>query len=688
MASKLKKLWTLARNCGISCATYAIIERLNYGRKQTYEDWIQWNEKNEYEEYDFSYTPKISIVVPVYNVKKEQLIACIESVLQQTYSNVELCMSDDCSTMPEVREVLEEYDKDERVKVYYREKNGHISENTNSAIALATGEFIGFLDCDDFLAKNAVAEIVNALNKNSSLDFIYSDEDLVTEDGKTRFTPIFKPDWSPDTYLAHNYTNHFSVYRASIVKEIGGLRTEYNGSQDYDFVLRFTEHTDVTKIAHISKVLYHWRSRPESVASGNNVKPYVFDAAKRAKEEAMKRRGIKGHLVYGEQTKQWNVVYDVLKEEQIGILVFCNGNVEETKRTVDSIYANSSYEKFKICIVSFDAGLKEKMEQTFQNETHCFIDKTKCNTYGEMFQKHLTDCQYVVVLQAGIKIYSKDWLQTMLGHMQQADVGMVGAKICYQGNKVVSSSGRIRTKVGLLDAFAHFKNEDNLYLGLNHNYYTTSERCFMVKKELLDQISITETSLKSINWLIAKEVEKNGMFAVTRPDVEVEILTDMDKNTKYQEYDIVDTNQDQTLDPFYNKNFSQVVPFAIGVFMRSSKEMEKQEYIGKLDANILYNYQNDMFNVVGLVMPSKGSRSLWDKVWIEVDTGDTKFIKLHLEKKFLQGYLPLKKGFQWAEVHGCSHIKIEKDTFRFRICQKKIGKRICTTNWYEIKERG
>ena len=333
MIKKVRDLYQTCKNCGLDYTAMAVLRRIKDGRNADYEGWMAYVEDEEQEEeQEFAYQPMISVVVPVYNVKREQLEECIQSVLNQTYSNVQLCLSDDCSTMPEVKEVLKKYEQNEKVSVYYREKNGHISENSNSAIALVQGEFVGFLDCDDFLAKNAVYEVVKRLNYNQELDFIYSDEDLVTEDGTRRYSPIFKPDWSPDTYLAHNYTNHFSVYRTSIVKKIGGLRTEYNGSQDYDFVLRYTEHTTPDRIAHIDKVLYHWRVRPESVTSGTDAKPYVFDAAKRATEDAIARRGLDAHLEYEQETRQWNVVYHTDQSEKVTIFIVADGSQKEMEK--------------------------------------------------------------------------------------------------------------------------------------------------------------------------------------------------------------------------------------------------------------------------------------------------------------------------------------------------------------------
>ena len=183
------------------------------------------------------YNPLISVVIPVYNVESIQLKECIGSILNQTYTKWELCLVDDASTWDSVHKILATYEDNPKIKIIYRKENGHISKSTNDGIAIATGEFIAFSDCDDVLAPNALYEMVLKLNENKEYDFIYSDEDKLSEDGKQRHSPFFKPDWSPDTFMSIMYTNHLAMYRRSIVNEVGGLRSEYNGAQDYDLGL-------------------------------------------------------------------------------------------------------------------------------------------------------------------------------------------------------------------------------------------------------------------------------------------------------------------------------------------------------------------------------------------------------------------------------------------------------------------
>ena len=231
------------------------------------------------------------MVVPVYNVDEKWLRACVDSLKNQLYSNWELCLADDASPKAHIKPLLQELAaEDERIKVVLREKNGHISEATNSAIEVATGEYIGFLDNDDILADTALLAVVSALNEDQNREFIYTDEDKLSMSGK-RLIHFFKPNWNETLLLGHNYITHFVVVKRSIIEAIGGLRTEFNGSQDYDFVLRATE--AAKEIYHIPNILYHWRTIETSVAMDPQSKEYAYVAGQNALQAALDRRNLK-----------------------------------------------------------------------------------------------------------------------------------------------------------------------------------------------------------------------------------------------------------------------------------------------------------------------------------------------------------------------------------------------------------
>ncbi|MEO8718035.1 MAG: glycosyltransferase, partial [Burkholderiales bacterium] len=239
-----------------------------------------------------AYRPLVSVLMPVYNTREDWLRSAIESVLAQAYDNWELCLADDASPDLRVREVLSEYAaRDPRVRVEHRAQGGHIAAATNSALALATGEFLCLMDHDDLIPQDALYELVARLNQDPALDMIYSDEDKIDLAGR-RDDAAIKPDWSPEYLESCMYTAHLAIYRASLAREVGGFRTGYDGAQDYDFVLRFTEHTN--RVAHVPRILYHWRAVPGSTAASMDGKGYVVPSGVRALQDRLARTGRTG----------------------------------------------------------------------------------------------------------------------------------------------------------------------------------------------------------------------------------------------------------------------------------------------------------------------------------------------------------------------------------------------------------
>jgi glycosyltransferase involved in cell wall biosynthesis len=246
----------------------------------------------------FSYKPRISVVMPVYNVEKQWLAEAVESVFNQVYQNWELCIADDASPSPQIKEDLESFrNSDERVKVKYLTENQGISAASNEALSMVTGEYAAFLDHDDCLSLDSLFEVAKLLNLHPEADIIYTDEDKLSMGGM-RLRPVFKPDWDPELFLTYNYFCHLVVCRMDLLNEVGGFRRGFEGSQDYDLLLQVTEITD--KIFHIPKVLYHWRMIPGSAASVVDAKSNAFERARQALADAMKRRGIKAEVLDGD----------------------------------------------------------------------------------------------------------------------------------------------------------------------------------------------------------------------------------------------------------------------------------------------------------------------------------------------------------------------------------------------------
>lgn len=269
-----------------------IMKKYTTNNEPEYNQWIIKNEPTRKEllkqkKYKFDYNPKISIVVPLFQTREYFLKEIIKCLKKQTYSNWELCLADGT---PEPIEWIQKYLKDKRVKYYAIGENKGISENTNEAIKLATGDYIGFLDHDDVLTNWALFEMVKAINEHPEAEFFYSDEDRIEGEFHKRKNMFFKPDFSKYTLRSANYICHFSVLKKEMFEQIGGLHSEYDGSQDFDMVLRISERTD--KIVHIPKILYHWREHEQSTAQNSEAKPYAYEVAKKVIRDHFKRSGI------------------------------------------------------------------------------------------------------------------------------------------------------------------------------------------------------------------------------------------------------------------------------------------------------------------------------------------------------------------------------------------------------------
>lgn len=500
---KVTRLWIkakkgfkyMAKN-GISHTIQrAKIEKLR--NQASYPNWLARNEVLDIEAMTqeiatFHYQPKISIAMPVYNVEEKWLRLCIDSILNQVYTNWELCMADDASTDPNVKKILTEYQQlDERIRVVFREQNGHISEATNSALAIATGEFVALLDNDDELAINAFYEVVKVLNENPELDLIYSDEDKIDMDGN-RSDPAFKPDWSPDLLLGTNYISHLGVYRRSILEEIGGFRKGYEGSQDYDLVLRFTEKTTKERITHIPKVLYYWRMLPTSTAVDQGSKGYAFEAGLRAVQDALVRRGINGHATHGAANGLYDVYYDIESEKLVSIIIPTKNGYKDVQRCVSSIIEKTTYQNYEI-IMADNGSTDPKMHELYaefeqQLPGRFFVESIDIpfnfSTINNRAAKKAHG-EYLLFLNNDTEVITENWLTLMVSFAQQERIGCVGAKLLYPNN-TVQHAGVI---LGLGGVAGHghygYPHGDLGYFGrlaINVNYSAVTAACLLMKK--------------------------------------------------------------------------------------------------------------------------------------------------------------------------------------------------------------
>lgn len=550
--------------------------RMELFANASYEKWIKKVEASERYDAFFTYNPKISILVPVYNVLDKQLEECIESVINQIYENWELCLVDDCSTWDSVRETLSRYEDNPKIKVIYREENGHISRCTNTALENATGEFVAFLDCDDTLRKNALYEVVKVLNDDSELDFIYSDEDKINDNGKKRHTPNFKPDWSPDTLMSYMYTCHFGVYRKSLADEIGGLRVGYEGAQDYDFTLRFTEKTK--NIAHIPKILYHWRERKESTAVSPAAKPYILEAQEKSKEDAIARRGLNAKVEYVEGIYQYRVKYLPVNNPLVSIIIPSKDNYGFLSRCISSLVDKTDYKNYEIIIVdngSTDENrakyneLVDKYGARYIYEPMKFNFSKMCNIGADN-----ASGEVLLFLNDDIEVLDGVWLENMVGHAQVPYTGAVGAKLLYPDKDSIQHIGIINILNGPIHPFAGYTDQSTYYFNRNrieYNYIAVTAACLAIDKKKFDEVGGFDEELAvAYNDVdLCYKLVEAGYYNVVRNDavlIHHESVSRGDDRLSEEKFKRLMSEQEKLYkkhpkfdrkDPFYNINLTQ-----------------------------------------------------------------------------------------------------------------------------------
>ena len=445
--------------------------------------------------------PLISIVVPVYNTPQVFLRQMIESVQNQSYSEWELCIGNASPENKEMKKILEEYKNDARIKEVEIPENKGISQNTNRAMEIASGELIGLLDHDDLLAPNALYEIAKAVNEHLDAEVIYTDEDKVTTDLKEHFQPHLKPDFNLDLLRSNNYICHFFVASRDLIKRVGGFRPEFNGAQDYDLILRCTE--QAKQIVHIPKILYHWRVHKASTADNPASKMYAFDAGKRAIEEQLIRCRTKGTVQHTKDLGFYRVKYEICGEPLVSIIIPNKDQSEALKKCLDSIREKTSYRNYEIIIVENNSEEPE----TFAFYKKIAGEKIKVVTWeGEFNYSAINNFgvrhargDYLLLLNNDVEIINGDWLTEMLSHCQRKEVGIVGAKLYYPDNTIqhagiIIGIGGVAGSVfvGLPRAFSGYLHKASIQLDLS----AVTAACMLVKRSVFEQVGGLEEKLK------------------------------------------------------------------------------------------------------------------------------------------------------------------------------------------------
>ncbi len=474
-------------------------------RKTNQEQYKIWMEKNNLsqeeierqENYKFEYSPKISVIVPMYNTNEVFFKELIESLKNQTYSNWELCLADGSESQNE--SLKQYYENNEKIKYKFLNENRGISENTNSAIDMASGEYIGFLDHDDLLSQDALFEIVKVINEKENAEFIYSDEDKIDEKYE-RFEPYFKPDYSPETLACNNYITHFVVVKRELIDKVGKLNSEFNGAQDFDFVLRATK--EAKEVVHISKILYHWRVHKSSTANVADAKPYAYEAGKRAVEAHIKRLGKKAQVEDGQDVPGiYKIKYEIEGNPKVSILIPNKDNINLLKTCIDSILKLTTYKNYEIVVIENNSEKKETLEyynEISKNEKIRIINSgIKEFNYSKIinFGVQNVSGEFVLQLNNDTKVLTPDWLENMVGYAQNKEIGAVGARLYYE-DKTIQHAGIIVGLSGIAgNMLVNLPYGKHAYFGreaATRNVSAVTGACLLCRKELYEEVGFMD----------------------------------------------------------------------------------------------------------------------------------------------------------------------------------------------------
>jgi GT2 family glycosyltransferase len=526
----------------------------------------------------FSIRPLISIVIPVYNPPIKYLKEAISSIEAQLYTNWELCIADDLSPNPAIRSFLQSIQNKDNVKICFRTTNGHISECTNSALALVGGDYVLFMDHDDLIPINCLSEIVKYINEHPEVDIIYTDEDKINEQN-IFCSPHFKPNWAPDNLLSRNYMGHAVIIRQSLLERVGGLRSEFNGSQDHDLLLRATELTN--NIGHIPKVLYHWRIHENSVALAGEVKPYAFIAAQKAINEALVRRGTPGSVSFIPSINGgYRIHYDIINAAKVSIIIPTKDQVPFLKKAIDSILKYQSSLPFEIIVLNNNSTSEDyfEFEQTYGSQHAQVLKFVEANfpfNYSRLMNLGASHSEgkYLLMLNNDVEVIHDGWLETLVSFAQHKHTGAVGAKLWFPDNTIQHAGVVLGLGGAAGHVFARQSKASNGYynyiISLN-NYLAVTGACMMVRKDVFYEVGGFDESLaveyNDVDFCL--KIHEKGYYNLYVPDVQLyhhESVTrghpfHSKANWEQHEKDFA-IFRDKWLkwienDPFYNPNLS------------------------------------------------------------------------------------------------------------------------------------
>lgn len=575
------------KNCG---SVKGVLHKIAY-KKNEKEAMKQFGTKSfpdetrakEERETVFPRMPKISILVPLWNNEKEFQIEMLDSVMNQTYQNWELCLadgSDDAHSY--MGEISKEYASRSNGRIVYKklEKNEGISGNTNACLAMATGEFIGLLDQDDILHPSTLYEYVKVINEKDA-DYIYCDETTFKSGNIDHMlTMHFKPDYAPDNLRANNYICHFSVFKRDLLQGTELFRSQFDGSQDHDMILRLTD--EAKNVVHVPKLLYYWRCHATSVASNIEAKPYAIEAARGAVAENLRSHGFKNFQITSTRAFEtiFKIRYQIIGSPKISIVIPNKDHVEDLKRCINSIEEKSTYDNYEIIVVENNSETKEIKDyyELLKDDPRVkVVTYTGSFNYSAInnFGVKQTTGEYILLLNNDTQVITVNWMEEMLMYAQREDVGAVGAKL-YYGDKTIQHAGVV---IGLgahrTAGHTHYKqHRENLgYMGrlcYAQDVTAVTGACLLVKKSLFEKVGgLDESFAISLNDVdFCLKLRKLGLLNVFTPFAELYHFESIsrgldDQGEKAQRYNRESAHfrekwktELEQGDPYYNPNFS------------------------------------------------------------------------------------------------------------------------------------
>lgn len=570
-----------------------------------YDTWIKlmnptFIELNAQKNEKFAYMPKFSIIVPLFHTKANFLRDMIRSVIRQSYSNWELVL---VNASPEDKRLSRDIKSwatiEKRIKVVTLDKNLGIADNTNAGLKAASGDFVAFLDHDDFISEDALYWYVKALNKDSSINILYSDEDKTDEFATHYLYPHFKSDYNPDLLHCNNYMCHFLAVRKSLADFVGGFDSKYDGAQDYDFVLKLTEHTD--KVYHCPRVLYHWRCTSQSTAEAQGNKPYFVQAGADALNAHYARLGWKARAEVGKIDGWYTTRYEITQHPFVSVIIPNKDHIEDLDVCLQSFFDRATYDNYEFIVVENNSTKTEtfayynKIQKEHDNVKVVYWDSifnySAINNFGAKYAKG----EYIMLLNNDVELISPDIFESMLSYCMRPEVGIVGVKLLYNDH-TVQHAGVLVGAGGLADHVFKGLHEDAPgYMGRavsTQDVSAVTAACLMVKRSVFDEVGGLEESFQvafnDVDFCL--KVRKAGYLIVYDADVRLFHYESKSRGVEDTTERFVRFGSEMAqlnskwhiitkfVDPYYNSNMSYLDYYKLDqtVLKKRLKELRKQ----------------------------------------------------------------------------------------------------------------